>query len=52
MSVKCVARHKTSGTELEFDNVVDREEYVVEEIRDLWVFFFRADNGYEWGFEK
>jgi hypothetical protein len=48
----CVARHKASGKEIAFANVKSREEYVTAEIRDAWVFFFRAPSGYEYGHKE
>lgn len=45
------ARHKPSGEVKTFDNVADRNDYVIEEIRSSWEFFFLAPNGYEWGYE-
>jgi hypothetical protein len=45
------AKHTPSGTVKKFDNVVDRSDYVTEEIRSSWEFFFVAPNGYEWGHE-
>lgn len=49
MHTLCIAKHKTSGVEKTFQNVRDREEYITAEIREYWVFFFRAPNGFEYG---
>ena len=47
--MQIVAKHKKSGAEKHFDNVAERENYIIKEIRDEWVFFFRFQNGFEMG---